>query len=108
MYFFADSICYKVINHSVAEYILKFSEFRIEYATMVLPDTVKKTSETHARVVNKSSISTEERGNRADLAKSPDAADEIRKSRDVDAKMNDSVTNEVTSSFVGKKGSGAV
>ena len=103
MYFFPDSICYKVINHSVAEYILKFSEFRIEYATMVLPDTVKKTSETHAGVVNKSSFSTEERGNRADLAKSSDAADENRKSRDVDAKMNDSVTNEVTSSFVGKR-----
>jgi len=83
MYFFVDKICYKVINHGMAEYILKFSEFEYPYATMVVSDNLKKPLKTQPKEVNKSSILTEAKVSHADKAKSPDDANKIKKSRDI-------------------------
>lgn len=40
-YFIEDKMCYDVINHSLAKFILDFSEFNFPYDTMVIEDNLK-------------------------------------------------------------------
>ncbi len=40
-YFIEDKLCYDVINHSLAKFILDFSEFNFSYDTMVIEDNLK-------------------------------------------------------------------
>ncbi len=40
-YFIEDKMCYDVINHSLAKFILDFSEFDFSYDTMVIEDNLK-------------------------------------------------------------------
>ena len=74
----------KLSKDHVAKFIQNFSEFGFPYHTMVLPpEDAEEDMETQAKEGNKSSNSTEAKDNHANKAKSPDAANEVKKSTDI-------------------------